>query len=244
MVEAGNAYLKMTRAKEHLNNLQVEIAYFIHSKPYTLRREDDLENDAHIIHLRLMDVPPKISLIAGEVFYCMRSALDQLVWSLASLTTVPSGTQFPILETWDTKTLKRFIGYTTGVPDEAICEIKALQPYNRGNAFKSHPLWRLNEMCNLDKHRRIPANGSEIIINFPTFPKAEAVHLQTHISDDQGRVTVPLRLKDKMTFDPAISFNVNFGGAVSGISENISGIAEIHQFIGDSVLPRFDRFFT
>src|SRR6266568_4778374 len=97
---AGNAdsYLKMTRAKEHLNNLQVEIAYFIHAKPYSLTREDDLENKLHILGFRLADVPEKIPLVAGDLFYCMRCALDQLVWSLAAVTGIPEGTQFPILE--------------------------------------------------------------------------------------------------------------------------------------------------
>jgi hypothetical protein len=113
---------------------------------------------------------PTICLTVGDAFYNMRSSLDQLVWSLAKRPggiLDPQHTQFPILETDNSDTRKRFARQTEGVPTAAQDEIRGFQPFHRGIDCKSHPLWRLNQMCNLDKHRRIPANGSALLVHFP-----------------------------------------------------------------------------
>src|ERR1700730_6825308 len=163
-----DAELKLLWAKKHLCALDIELEIFsAPSKAYILTRHDDIKNQMHVLSMRLTEVPEQICLIVGDAFYNMRSALDQLVWSLARLSGIPNGTQFPIIERPTPKAFKRFDAQLIGVPDEAICEIKELQPYHRRDAYKSHPLWRLNELCNLDKHRRIPANGSALDVHFP-----------------------------------------------------------------------------
>jgi hypothetical protein len=43
---------------------------------------------------------------------------------------------------------------------------------------------------------------------------------------------------------PSVTFKVNFGGDASGFTENRDGIREIYQFVCDTVLPRFLRFFS
>ena len=100
-------------------------------------------------------------------------------------------------------------------------------------------------MCNLDKHRRIPANGSVIHLWFPKFTAEDVANGWPQISaGDNGNVaTVPLALKHKLDFDPHIPINVNFGGDVSGISEDRNGITEIYNFVCKEVVPRFERFF-
>src|ERR1039458_6707399 len=92
-------YLKTERAKEHLDSLRNELDAFRKSKPYSITFEDDVEHDRYRMRLKVSDTPFRIPLIAGDLFYCLRSALDQLVFSLAQLTTRdPKGTQFPILD--------------------------------------------------------------------------------------------------------------------------------------------------
>src|ERR1019366_8875537 len=100
-----NPYLKLRWAEKHLNALQVLIAAFNNgldqSKPCTFTREDDLENQRHILRVKLLDVPDPIPLTVGDAFYNMRACLDQLIWSLANRPGQPfglEGTQFPILE--------------------------------------------------------------------------------------------------------------------------------------------------
>ncbi len=243
-------YLKLTRAKKHLDDLDAELAAFKASaKGYRIERADDVENQCHVIKVWLLDAPDQLSLVAGDAFFCMRSALDQLVWSLAKLTvSTPQRTQFPILSepASSQKEFRRGLG---GVPEDAIHEIEALQPHHRGAAFSRHPLWRLNTLCNIDKHRRIPVNGSELMVNFDRSVRREDV--QCHTTDDHHVMSIPLSMKDRVAVNPSVTFKVNFGQGnpedpadTDSVSESREGIWEIYNFVGEIVLPRFARFFS
>jgi hypothetical protein len=132
-----------------------------------------------------------------------------------------------------------------GVPDEAFCEIKAFQPYHQGDAFKSHPLWRLDEMCNLDKHRRIPAHGTAVegVISGLTQEDYATGKVIMETTDECHMISMPISMKDKAQFNPTAPVEVTFGGDQSGIVETLHTIVEIYNFVAVDVLPRFDRFF-
>src|SRR5215469_14996221 len=158
MATMTDPYLKTVRAKEHLDDLRKRLRAFRESEPIRVSREDDIQNQRHIIRLHVKNIPDVFALIVGDCLYCLRSSLDQLVWALSKLTTdYPKWTQFPILEKSDTKRLK---ACTQGVPAPAIHLIDSLQPYHGRDAaaISSHLLWRLNLLCNIDKHRRIPVD--------------------------------------------------------------------------------------
>ena len=112
-------YLKTARAREHLDSLRREIQAFRESKPYTFEAEDDLVQNRYRVRVRMADLPDRVSLIAGDVFYCLRSSLDQLVYALAKTATRdPERTQFPIIDRWNSQARKRFEQQTRGVPPE------------------------------------------------------------------------------------------------------------------------------
>ena len=240
--------MKLAWAKGHLQLLDIEIGKFANSNPYTLMREDDLEHQRHVLRLNLLNVPAPICLIAGDAIYNMRASLDQLIWSLARLTGIPKRTAFPIVDgpVLTTSKLKTFNERLVGVPMGAICEIDALQPYHRGAAYRTHPLWRLDEICNLDKHRRIPANGSRSILNFPNLAQEEIASgvVTVETTDDGFVVSAPIALKYKLDLHTRMHFSVDFGGDISGISVSFRGLLDIYKFISESVFPRFVRFFT
>lgn len=242
-----NAKSKLAWAKGHLQLLGSEIGQFANSNPYTLTREDDLEHGRHILRFKLLDVPLPICLIAGDAIYNMRACLDQLVWALARINRIPDRVAFPVIDgpSLTKDRLNSFNRSLRGVPAEAICEIDALQPYQRGAAFKTHPLWRLDEMCNLDKHRRIPANGSKSIVHFPKMSWQDQTSglISIDATGEGFVVAVPIAFKDKLDFHPTMQFAVSFGGDISGISETAQGFVQIYKFVAESVLPRFERFF-
>lgn len=241
----ADPYLKIGWAKEHLNILERALDSFCSATPpqaYTITREDDIEHGEHIITMEFHDIPPKICLIAGDAIYSMRAALDQTVWALASLNGTPGRTQFPIIEMWNADSEKRFAKQVAGVPDGAFREIQALQPYHRGNAFKSHPLWRIDEICNLDKHRRIPAHGIAVRGIFTGVGPLDTI---SETRDNRVIYRIPLALKDKAHFNPESPVEVTFGGDnTSGITERFADLRGIYDFIANEVLPRFDRFFS
>lgn len=235
-----DAYLKLNWAKHHLDALDEDLETFHRSNPCRFTSEDDLKNQRHYLKVELDTVPDHIPLRCGDAFYCMRASLDQLVWRLAKLTiTIPKRTQFPIIEKWDSGSLSRFSGQLRGVPPTAIAIIKELQPAN-GNSPESYLLWKLNAICNLDKHRRIPVNGSEVRFDLP----AGNPHSLTFESfDSYGIFSVPLAEKAKLDFHPEVSFQVNFGDLSAGVSLGPRDIRDIYEFRSNRVLPRFIPFF-
>src|SRR5579864_2883200 len=215
MRSATDPFLKTTRAKEHLDDLRERLRRFREDNPITIEREDDLGNQRHILRLKVKDIPEKFPLIVGDFLYCMRSSLDQLVWCLAQTKRpYPRNTQFPILDKPNDHRIKKC---TCGVPAAAVAEIKRLQPYTGQNpaAVKAHLLFRLNLLCNIDKHRRIPTDKNVSNIIFPDFPKKSG-HLISHDAD-AGVISVPLFLKSKMRLNPTGQINVIFGDSHEGI---------------------------
>lgn len=101
--------------------------------------------------------------------------------------------------------------------------------------FPSSPLG------NIDKHRRIPVHGDEVIFNLPKMPRALAAGLK--FDHDQHMISVPLELKDQMEVAPMASFRVIFGDYAEGVSCDFGGIESIYEFVANSLLPRFGRFF-
>ncbi len=127
----ADSYLKTTRAKEHLDALKGELDAFYKFKPYSFITEDDVERDRYSVRVEITETPPRISLIVGDLFYCLRSALDQMVWALAHLNVpYPKDTQFPIQEKRNSQGLS---GQTVGVPPDAVKIIDSLQPYHAGD---------------------------------------------------------------------------------------------------------------
>jgi hypothetical protein len=233
----ADPYLKTARAKEHLENLREELEIFYKSKPCRFTRQDDLENERHIVKMEVRNTPDNISLIAGDLFYCLRASLDQLVWCLAKLTCpYPKGTQFPIL---DHRNAARFKSQTDGVPAEAAKIIESLQPYNGRDtaSVHSHLLWRLNKMCNIDKHMRIPVYGSTGFVTLPPSILALGGFNNDFMMD------IPLNLKSEMALDPKVTLKVVFGDLFWTIECDFEGIEAMYAFVTDNVFPKFARFF-
>jgi len=240
-------YLKTTRAKVHLEDLRARLLEF-GKEPCEFIREDDVENQLHIVRMRVRPIPDDIPLIAGDLFYCLRASLDQLVWCLAKINATPGypeGTQFPILEQPD---VPRFNRQTSGVPPDAAKIIESLQPYNATPTpadAKNHLLWRLNKLCNVDKHIRIPVHGVTGVVRWNTFvpfPLPPEFAL-TQFGNDHV-MKIPLAFKSQIALNPRIpEFKIQFGDLYWKIDCDFTGIEAICDFVSDSVIPRFARFF-
>jgi hypothetical protein len=234
-------YLKTARAKEHIDTLRNELQVLYDSKPYRFAREDDLKDAAHIIRFYVNPIPDKIALILGDIFYNLRASLDQLAWCLARLPSpqrsYPTGTQFPILEQRDTR---RFKSQTRGIAADAVTIIESLQPYNTPHGFKNHVLWKLNKMCNIDKHMRIPIHGHSGQVWRPPSIAASGYGFQG--LNNYFEMRIPLARKNEMALDPPITMKVVFGDHFWGITCDFSDIEAIYNFVTNTVIPKFARF--
>ncbi len=158
----SSAKLKWDRANQQLNALNVEIAEFMQSaeKPYkiSLKRNSQTGEDCILINI-VKKTPIMWSVKIGEIIYNLRSALDHMVYEIASLNcngTVPARTEFPIFideVRFRSEKMGGGMYKMRGLPENVRTSIEEIQPFKREQSPELHRLWALQELSNWDKHR-------------------------------------------------------------------------------------------
>jgi hypothetical protein len=140
------ARLKVVRAQEHLDSLTDEIGRYAKGDPYVVSVKEYVEGwwggRADITH----HPAPRFSAIIGDCLHNLSSALDYVMWEVAStyagrvLEAPPLGTDRPYFPLWDSPT--SFDNYVSRlndpkawnyqIPDPVIAEFRTVQPYNAG----------------------------------------------------------------------------------------------------------------
>jgi hypothetical protein len=149
---------KLYRAKEHLDQLHVETDRYLRSNPAKLVRQREGSPNEYIGKVVTdTPVPKRIPLIVGDFLQNLRSALDYLVWELVMVAknTPDRNNMFPICTTPEA-----FMGQVArhrldGTPTNAVAEIDALRPYHEAVDPNGHVLAMIDDLCNINKHRRI-----------------------------------------------------------------------------------------
>lgn len=233
----GWAYLHLQR----FDSMAVEHS---RKKPYRIAQQDDLVNRLHIRRCEFEPVPLDISHSLSDVVYALRSGLDQLAWQLALIGNPnPSrDVMFPIHAERNSKMEERFRTMVWDMPCEAVSVIKELQPYNRGTAYRDDPLWKLNALSNLDKHRT-PV-GRAISANIYLEPAGWT----RRDLDYSVEISWPISSKDSVVFEPSIPTLV-FGDPLNSSADvplevSREEVAGIYNYVRGTVAPRFTRFFS
>lgn len=164
------AWLKLDRARKHLEELDRETRAFTNPQPYRFNTELDDETGQYVVRLRFskpaVAVPKRLSIVAGDVVHNLRSALDHLAFELAG-TSANHDTQFPI---YDDRTKYREVEdrRLEGVDPRDRAIIESLQPYHVREAVYDSGLTELApsgplaaniillaiaRLDNMDKHR-------------------------------------------------------------------------------------------
>jgi hypothetical protein len=244
MQGTANPHTKIRRAKIHLDSLETELRLFAERKPYRFISHDDVESDQYIVQV-LFETPEiwPIGAILGDFVCCLRSALDHLVYGLVTL---HSGApkikvSFPIIsEFFDKQTIATIRQCTLGMPDDAVFIIESLQPYHARGNYRESLFYKLNTLWNIDKHRHIPLHSGGMQFDFPLLTVEHTIHPL----DDGFEARFPLSRKPDVKLDPhLITPLIFFGSDADGVKLTFSELAEIYQFIGYSVIPRFTRFY-
>jgi hypothetical protein len=166
----ASAKLKLVRIAKHLNEINSIIGELAKSTDtYEIIKDTNGKDTVHF----LVDAPTDIQIIAGEIIYQFRSALDHLAFQLVESNPkrikLPKGwerdCQFPILLTVPTCG-KPPIEYPVPVPYgffenklpgismAAYAFIESAQPYHSGKGV--HNILRIiGKLSNIDKHRHL-----------------------------------------------------------------------------------------
>lgn len=239
----GNLEAKIGRAYKHLKEFDSLVVEYCRSNPYIITEEDDVVNQRHVRRCEFKYINADIYLSLADAIYCLRSGLDQLAWQLALLANANPGrdVMFPIHSDRSPRAEERFRNLVRDMPCEAVAIIKDLQPYNRGASYRDDPLWRLNELSNIDKHC-VPM-GRATLTSIYADPLG-----WTQCELDYGvELSWPLASKDAVVFQPnmpTLVFGDPFDSTRSVPLElTRKEIARIYNFIREEVKPRFARFF-
>jgi len=134
--------------------------------------------------------------------------------------------------------------------------IKRLQPYTRGDEFASDPLWKLNELSNMDKHR-VPHVTQMAVRSFSDF--ADAPHLPGTINIDIGSYEDGAQIASysprtsafaegfdpKVHMDPLLTFGIAFGQASATPGWDCSvALRWLHHHITNVVLRDLKSFLS
>jgi hypothetical protein len=239
--------MKIERAAFHLKELSKHLEAF-RANPYTILENDDLERGLHRILVFLNPAERDIPVLVGEIAYLLRHALDQLAWQLGLLSgRLPNrSSAFPIQATDARADRENFMLATWHIPCEAIDVIKSVQPYQRGKDFKLDPLWRLNKLCNLDKHVTVGYSNTEVSFTFMLLNGAANPPYRIHEDTGAVEVLIPAADKDNIKIKyniPAQKMGkpIELGGELFELTE--ADITEICRYVKDDVLPKFAKFF-
>ena len=163
-----SAKRKLKRARQHLN--AVDACAIRYMETVTTRIVDGTDGK-RTIHFS-KEPPIRVAILAGEIVYQLRSALDHLAFELVkgnlSGTVLPKdwqrNCQFPLCLEVPTKgnppqalpvplSFNFFKDTLPGITPEAFAEIEGLQPYNGGDGPTQ--LGWLAKLSNIDKHRHL-----------------------------------------------------------------------------------------
>src|ERR1039458_202302 len=239
--------MKTSRAQFHLDALQAEMERWLKDpNNLTIREHTDFNKALHIFRIDLALNSKLIPVLLGDFLCCLRSALEQLAWGLAHLDTKRGFTEkeernisFLIFKQRDSTYEDRRALFPS-----AVAEVfDSIQPYLRGNAYRDDPLWQLNELWTMDKHRAIPMNCNVLNVSFPAPLEVWAPYAR-HF-EDRVEVHFPLTLflSSEVHLKPTASADILFGERMGQFEISRNRLREINDFVRNDVIPRFTGFF-
>lgn len=154
---------KLVRADENIVNLDGEITAFLKQSPYgqVVPNSDVKTLRKAITYHRNRQIPTRFSILTGEIFYQLRSALDHLACQLfiANGGSDCKRTEFPIYKVdpaTDQQEAPKYKRKVAGFSRAVQAIIESMQPYKAPNyAPEDDPLWIIHDMNNIDKHREL-----------------------------------------------------------------------------------------
>lgn len=253
MTSLNSVEFKIFRATQHFESLKSELEGYFQSNPGKMvRQPHSCENEGIFRFVSNGPIPARFGLIVGDVLQNLRSSLDYLVWELvrAANNEPTNKNMFPICSTVESFNHQIKRHRLDGVSPDAIAEIKSLQPYHLGRDFSKSILWALDELTNINKHRRILLTS----LMATTVPKESFVVQdgQVWVHQPAGPVRVfdsntqfgPFPIIDgKVRVDTQIAAAIAFDeGPAKGMEVSFCA-GYWSYFVLKTILPRFERFF-
>lgn len=164
-VETDGIRAKLTRAREHLEQLDREMAAFTHRRPFVVVELPKPKVNVLSWGIRLTEpIPISWGVIMGEIAHDLRSALDNAIYELSveRLNKRPDDkTGFPIFDSPDEFANRGGERQIKHVGEAVKAFVRSLQTFNsHGTAALN--LLSLHRIWNQDKHRVVQPWGLQL----------------------------------------------------------------------------------
>jgi hypothetical protein len=276
--------LKLRRSYAHLQDVERKTRLYVEAAQNTFAMEPHPEMPGHVRGWVTANKPPRdpFSLLTGDCLQNLRTALDHLAFELntgptsVSVKDIAKRSEFPIFGNEDGKGSDRFIqthtkgprvglpvprsglAKTEGMDKAALQIIEGLQPYNRGQAYDTHPLWCIHELHRIDKHRVLHAvagfsEGPALKVtptSAPAFSKALAEGgfrgiLDVAHGDIDGRTYVgawpagstPEGKQTSAAWSPRIQLTFEESLPLVGGQPILETLSDLYNYVVTDVLP-------
>lgn len=248
---------KFVRARDLLNELDGLVIEYMVGHPASFDVFPHPESNSYTVVAHVDPPPLRLSVVFGDALHNMRSVLDHLARLLViadgrqPVDRPPGATMFPI----HVQNPRKPVTISPGISDGARTVLTSLQPFNDDDA-RQHPLSRLSELNNIDKHRllhitSLSGAGGVAFVPAPLDPAVPT-------TQEQRRHMVRLLPEQPQTFKvtpdemhvPAAmaglwSYTVVLGESDAGFAEQLVGIGRgILTFLAEDALPGLAPFTT
>lgn len=239
---------KVDRAKEHLLKFDDELHAYLDLDPLAVVRQIQPDGETSVIAVQVTTEPPvSLSVLVGEIAHQLRSAVDHIASGLvlAAGNTPTRRTSFPVC-----KTRPNRLTVDGGVASEALAIVDELQPYQQ-SAPTAHPLYVLNELWNVDKHRNLHLTAlmltnTQVFLSPPDGSSLVGGQFQTRAVGDDGIIGVFRFANGEINPDlelaaMGLSF-VALGepGPWPNDQPVQSLLEHLYNFVSKEMLPRFE----
>lgn len=208
------------------------------------------------------DVPSDIALIVGDILGNLRASLDHLarglVWtSGAEPSDQGTKTSFPCTKVDARKAPVKIACSKGAVTPDVMDIVEQLQPYHRQPDPEQHPLFRLNDLANFDKHRELHVVGSDtgdggaiMLQNSDFDPPVSLIQpLATPRRPGQFLLPAPISWSESAAVTATIHLrpHLGFAAAPGSASEDnlelVDDLTQLLMWVRYAVVARFKQFF-
>lgn len=155
-----HVWLKLDRAKHHIDNLEAAIIAFHRTDPYVVVTEDDPQTGRRTAKIggAPTPIPSDVPLILGDAVHAIRASLDYFMYAAVPVpldqTVFPVPRQSRVPTARELKTLVD--GKIAGASKQLRQALYGLQPYPGGHG---EYIWLIHHLDAVDKHRLLVTVG-------------------------------------------------------------------------------------
>lgn len=268
MSEEGYSHiLKINWACQKINELSHATKTWLEdSSNYSYHLVEDQDNSGgYFLNVEAREIPiAPLSLVIGDIVQNIRSSLDHAVFELGikhnhlDFHNKNHRSQFPIYgnknnagtkvdgyENFVSNGINNAIKY---ISPEAQSFIESVQPFKDGDKFCDHPLWLLNALSNIDKHRMLHtgvAYGGSYSIKRCTvsgdFSEAPSFIAPGKTVARLGSI-VPLDSSESLESLVSPNMIVSFRDEPAEMKPIIETLSSIHEYCATNVLEPIGKY--